>query len=93
MPRIALDISIIWPFRSSNLRKANLSIAKSQAERKYRDRETVQRYHFQGIGFESLIFEYSGDLQSEGDPLLISFCRAIDDNLYRKIGFFYQILK
>ena len=71
----------------------SLSAAKSQAERKYRDREMVQRYHSQGIGFESLIFEYSGGLDSEGDRLLISLCRIIDDNLQRKIGSIYQILK
>ena len=86
MPRIALDISIISPFRSSNLGQGSLSAAKSQAERKRRDRETLQRCHSQGIGFESLDFEYSGGLESEGDRLLISLCRSIDDNLRRKIG-------
>ena len=86
MPTIALDISIISPFRSSNLGQGSLSAAKSQVERKRRDRETVQRCRSQGIGFESLVFEYSGDLESEGDRLLISFCRAIDDNLHGKIG-------
>ena len=39
MPRIALDISIVSPFRSSNLGQGSLSAAKSQAERKRRDRE------------------------------------------------------
>ena len=82
MPRIALDISIISPFRSSSLGQGNLSAAKSQAERKYRDREIAQRCHSQGIGFESLFFDHSGDLDPEGDRLLISFCRDIDDNLY-----------
>ena len=53
----------------------------------------TQRCHAQIIGFESLIFEYSGDLEPEGDRLLISFCRAIDDNLRRKIGCICQILK
>ena len=41
MPRNAFDISIISPFRSSNLGQGSLSAAKSQAERKSRDRETV----------------------------------------------------
>ena len=93
MPKIALDISIVSPFRSSNLGQGSLSAAKSQAERKRRDRETAKRYHSQGIGFESLVFEYSGGLESEGDRLLISFCRVIDDNLHRKIGSICQILK
>ena len=93
MPRIALDISIISPFRSSNLGQGSLSAAKSQAERKYRDREMAQRCHSQGLGFESLILEYSGGLEPEGDRLLISFCRIIDDNLRRKIESIRQILK
>ena len=93
MPKIALDISIVSSFRSSNLGQGSLSATKSQAERKRRDRETAQRYHSQGIGFEPLIFEYSGVLESEGDRLLTSFCRAIDDNLHRKTGSTYQILK
>ena len=53
----------------------------------------AQGYHSQGIGFESLIFEYSGGLEPERDRLLISLCRAIDDNLRRKIGSTWQILK
>ena len=85
IPRIALDISIILPFRSSNLGQDSLSAAKSQAERNSRDHETTERCYSQDIGFESLIFEYSGDLDPEGDRLLISFCRAIDDKLDRKI--------
>ena len=93
MPRIALDISIVSPFRSSNLGQGSLSAAKSQAERKHRDHETTQRYHSQGIGFESLVFEYSGGLEPEGDRLLTSPCRIIDDSLHRKIGSTYQILK
>ena len=93
MPRIALDISIVSPFRSSNLGQGSLSAAKSQAERKRRDRETVQRCHSQDIGFESLVFDHSGGLESEGDRLLISLCRAIDDNLFRKTGSTCQILK
>ena len=93
MPRILLDISIISPFRSSNLGQGSLSAAKSQAERKRRDRETAQRCHSQGIGLEPLIFEYSGDLEMEGDRLLISLCRAVDDNLRRKTGSTCQILK
>ena len=91
--RIAFDISIISPFRKSNLGQDNLSADKSQAEWKCRDRETIQRYHSQDIGFESLIFEYSGDLESEGDRFLISFYRAIDDNLCHNIESIYQILK
>ena len=93
MPRIALDISIISPFRSSNLGQGSLSAAKSQVQRKYRDRETAQRYHSHNIGFEPLGFEYSGDLESERDRLLTSFCQIIDDNLHRDIGASYQILK
>ena len=93
MPRIALDISIVSPFRSSNLGQGSLSAAKSQAERKRRDHKTVQRYHSQGIGFEPLVFEYSGGLESEGNRLLTSLCRAIDDNLHRKFGSTCQILK
>ena len=93
MPRIALDISIVSPFRSSNLGQGSLSAAKSQAERKRRHHEMAQRCHSQGIGFEPLIFEHSGDLESEGDRLLTSLCRAIDDNLHRKIGSTCQILK
>ena len=93
MPRIALDISIVSPFRSSNLGQGNLSATKSQAERKKRDRETGQRYHSQGIGFESLNFEYSAGLESKGDHLLTSLCRSIDDNLPHKTGSTYQILK
>ena len=93
MPRIALDISIISPFRTSNLGQDNLSAAKFQAEYKRRDRETARRCHAQGIGFELLIFEYSGNLESEGDRLLISLCRAIDNNLQRTTESSYQILK
>ena len=93
MPRITLDISIVSSFRSSNLGQGSLSAAKSQADCKRRDRETTQRCHSQGIGFESLFFEYSGDLEPEGDRLLTLLCRAIDDNLHRKIGSIYQILK
>ena len=93
MPRIALDISIVSIFRSSNVGQGSLSVAKSQAEHKRRDREMAQKYHSQDIGFESLIFEYSGGLEPEGDRLLISFCRAIDDNLRRKTGSTYQILE
>ena len=93
MPRIAFDISIVSPFRSSNLGQGSLSAAKSQTERKHRDRKTAQRCHSQDIGFESLVFEYSGGLESEGDHLLISLCRAIDDNLHRKTRSTYQILK
>ena len=73
--------------------QGSLSAIKSQAERKRRGRETAQRYHSQGIGFESLVFEYSGGLDPEGDRLLISFCRIIDDNLRRKTRSIYQILK
>ena len=79
MPRIALDISIGSPFRLSNLGQGNLSVA-SQAERKRREHEIAQRYHGSGKGLESLILVYSGGLESEGDRLLISFYRAIDDN-------------
>ena len=43
----------------------NLSTAKSQIERKYRDHETVQRCHIQGVGFEVLNFEYSGVIEPE----------------------------
>ena len=93
MPRIALDISIVSPFRSSNLEQGSLSAAKFQAERKRRDRETAQRCHSQGIGFEPLVFEHSGGLEPEGDRLLTSLCRAIDDNLHRKTGSTCQILK
>ena len=91
--RIAFDILIVSPFRSSNLGQGSLSAAEFQAEYKRIDHETVQRYHSQGIGFEVLLFEYSGDLESEGDRLLISVCRAIDDNLHRKTGSICQILK
>ena len=90
MSRITLDISIISPFWSSNLGQGNLSAAKSQAERKYRDRDTAQRYHIQDIGVESLIFEDFGDLESEGNRLLLSLCRAFDENLYRNTGSIYQ---
>ena len=93
MPRIALDISIVSPFRSSNLGQGSLSAAESQAARKRRDRETAQRCHSQGIRFEPLVFEHSGGLEPEGDRLLISLCRAIDDNLHRKTRSTYQILK
>ena len=86
LPRIAFDISIVSPFRSSNLGQGSLSAAESQAERKRRDCETAQRCHSQGIGFEILLFEYSGGLEPEGDRLLISLCRAVDDNLHRKTG-------
>ena len=82
MSRIILDISIISSFRSSILGQGSLSAAQSQADRKRRDRETMQRYHIQGIGFESLVFDHSGVLEIEGDRLVVSFCRAIDDNLY-----------
>ena len=91
--RIAFDILIISPFRSSNLGQGNLSAAKFQAERKRRDREMVQRCHSQDIRFDLLIFEYSGGLDPEGDRILISFCRAIDDKLPRKAGSSFQILK
>ena len=37
----------------------------------------IQRCRAQGIGFESLIFEYSGALESEGDRLLISFAELL----------------
>ena len=96
MPRIAFDISIISSFRTSNRLiwgRAIYQLLKSQMERKSRDREIVQRCHPQGIRFEPLVFEYSGDLESEGDRLLISVCRAIDENLHRKIRSIYQILK
>ena len=70
-----------------------VSAANSQAERKYRDHEMIQRYHFQGIGFEPLAFEYSRGLEPEESRILISLSRTIDDNLNRKIGSAYQILK
>ena len=77
MPKIALDISITSPFWSTNLGQGSLSAAKSQAERKRRDREICQRYHSQGIGFDSEVFEYSGDLESEGDRLLVELSMII----------------
>ena len=70
MPKIALDISIVAPFRSSDLGRESLSVAKARAENKRRDRATTQRYHAQGVGFEPLVFEHSGGLGILDDNFL-----------------------
>ena len=93
MPKIALDISIVSPFRSSDLGRESLSAAKARAENKRRDRATAQRCHAQGVGFEPLVFEHSGGLEPEGDRLLTSLCRAADDNLQRNPGSTGQLLR
>ena len=64
-----------------------------QMERKWRDLEMVGRYHAPGISFESSAFEYSGDLESEGNLLSMSLRQIIDDNLQRITESPYQILK
>ena len=39
-------------------------------------------YHIPEIDFELIIFEYIGDLESEGDHFLISPYRTIDEYIY-----------
>ena len=47
----------------------------------------------QGLGFEPLVFETAGGLDPEGDRILSSLCRAVDDHRQKPHGVTCQILK
>ena len=63
------------------------------SERKRRDRQTAMRCQEQGLGFEPLVFEIAGGLDPEGDHILSSLCRAVDDHHQKPHGVTCQILK
>ena len=68
-------------------------MAKMQAERKRRDRQTVMRCQEQGLGFEPLVFEIAEGLDPEGDCILLSLCRVVDDHRQKPHDVTCQILK
>ena len=93
LPRLALDISVVSSFKQQASGTETLAMAKMQAERKRRDRQTAMRCQEQGLGFEPLVFETAGGLDPEGDRILSSLCRAVDDHRQKPHGMTCQILK
>ena len=82
--RIAMDfVAVVSPFRQRiDLQKAT----EQHAQHKRQDRATLSRCNEQGIGFESIVFDYAGGLNVEGTQLMDSLCRAVDGPLERPLG-------
>ena len=74
-PKVALDFAVVSPFCPSVLRASSatqLAAAAAYAERKRGHNNTQQACELAGFGFEPIVFETTGGLDSEGELVLRS---------------------
>ena len=81
--RVAIDFALLSPFR---LGTGSQTSTDQHAQYKRQDRLTLARCNEQVIGFEPVVFDYTGGVNAEGGRLLDSLCRAVDGPLERLSG-------
>ena len=75
LPKVALDFAVVSPFAVGAIRDASrevLATTKAYSERKRAHNNTQRMCEEANIGFEPIVFEATGGLESEGAKVLTS---------------------
>ena len=84
IPHLAFDFAIVSPLLATNLSSSarmELSAADQDAEAKRRFRDTGERYKAANLGYEPIVFEFSGGLGHDGPKIFNLIYQAHDSRM------------